>query len=109
MSDRSNNALEKKITEIRGSVKRKREELFALETDDAWDKYFQHLHKNLEAVCACNSFLKEYLQSQVSTLKKREARKRLSIPKCRETKALVDDDSPIVFASRRLGTSFFYF
>jgi len=99
-------ALAKQISVTRASIKRKRVELFGLDTEDAWEEYFHHLYRNLEEVCASNLFIKEFLQEKIKKIRSEEQKKKRTslskgIRKCRETLALVDDDSRVVFASRK--------
>ena len=107
MSDQDQyDALAKQISVTRASIKRKRVELFGLDTEDAWEEYFHHLYRNLEEVCASNLFIKEFLQEKIKKIRSEEQKKKRTslskgIRKCRETLALVDDDSRVVFASRK--------
>ena len=99
-------ALAGQISKTSSAIKRKRDELFSLDTEDAWDEYFHHLYRNLEEVCASNLYIKEFLLKKVKVIRAQDQRiKRESlskgIRKCKETQALVDDDSRVVFASRR--------
>ena len=93
---------EKTVASITKVVKRKRDEMFALDSEDDWSSYFHHLFENLTQVCAANLIIKETLRKQVGEINKQERRPRVSaFPKCKETKSLVENGSSVIMASRK--------